>query len=375
MALANFATVVLADGPIGFWRLGEAPGSASAADASGHGNTGTYSSAGIMLGQPGFHGGDTASLFDGVTGRIVVPNSISLNPRQITMEAKISWSGPNGLQQRIFEKSSFAELAQYGLNVIDSGHVLVELRTITSGTLSIAATSTGVVTLGKETHVAATYDGKVIRIFLNGILDSETSAGGNAGDLSTKPPPSQGSDLGIGNQSVYVPPRDRPFNGLIDEVALFDKALTDKQVLAHYQSQFKERGGFQYAVKFVCGKSAGTVVAPGTYFTAINVHNPTYTEIRFRAKIAVALPGLKPGPVSKFFDARLGPDEALEIDCPDILRHAETRAEFLKGFVVIQSNVELDVIAVYTAAGRDGQVETLHTERVPPRRLELGLPD
>ena len=93
--------------------------------------------------------------------------------------------------------------------------------------------------------------------------------------------PSPGSDLGIGNQSIYSPPRDRTFNGLIDEVALFDKALTDQQILAHYQSQFKETGGFQYAVKFVRGKSAGPVVAPGTYFTAINLHNPTMAKSVF----------------------------------------------------------------------------------------------
>jgi hypothetical protein len=136
----------------------------------------------------------------------------------------------------------------------------------------------------------------------------------------------------------------------------------------------QEAPAFQYAAKFVCGKSAGEVVAPGVYFTAVNVHNPTYTAIRFRIKIAVALPGVKPGPVSKFFDAKLGPDQALEIDCRDIFEHAETKADFLKGFVVIESDVELDVVAVYTAAGRDGQVETLHTERVPPRRLELGRP-
>ncbi len=137
----------------------------------------------------------------------------------------------------------------------------------------------------------------------------------------------------------------------------------------------QESPALQYAAKFVCGKSAGEVVAPGVYFTAVNVHNPTYTAIRFRIKIAVALPGLKPGPVSKFFDAKLGPDQALEIDCPDIFKYAETEADFLKGFVVIESDVELDVVVVYTAAGRDGQVETLHTERVSPRRLELGLPD
>ena len=138
----------------------------------------------------------------------------------------------------------------------------------------------------------------------------------------------------------------------------------------------QESPAFQYAAKFVCGKSEGKVVAPGVYFTAVNVHNPTYTAIRFRVKIAVALPGLTPGPVSKFFDAKLGPDEALEIDCPDIFKYAETDANFLKGFVVIESDVELDVVAVYTAAGGDEQVETLHTERVPARRLEVsGLPD
>jgi hypothetical protein len=132
---------------------------------------------------------------------------------------------------------------------------------------------------------------------------------------------------------------------------------------------------FQYAVKFVCGKSDGKVVAPGQYWTAINVHNPAYQRVRFRAKVAVALPHLDAGPVSPFFDAKLGPDEALEIDCEDIFRRAHTDADFLKGFVVIQSHEELDVVAVYTAAGRDAQVETFHTERVSPRRLQVGLPD
>jgi hypothetical protein len=120
------------------------------------------------------------------------------------------------------------------------------------------------------------------------------------------------------------------------------------------------------------------VVAPGIYFTAINIHNPTYREIGFRKKIAIALPGERPGPVSRPFRARLGPDEALEIDCPDIRSHVApeySQTDFLKGFVVIESDVELDVVAVYTASAADGQVETLHIERVPPRRQEVELPD
>ncbi|HHS83845.1 MAG TPA: hypothetical protein ENK38_02835 [Gammaproteobacteria bacterium] len=137
---------------------------------------------------------------------------------------------------------------------------------------------------------------------------------------------------------------------------------------------------YQYAVKFVCGESKGDVVAPGVYWTAINVHNPTYSKIGFRKKIAIALPGEKPGCVTDFSVCRLGPDEALEIDCKDIFRHVKEaqckiKGRFLKGFVVIESDVELDVVAVYTAAGRDKQVETFHTERVSPRRREACLPD
>jgi hypothetical protein len=138
----------------------------------------------------------------------------------------------------------------------------------------------------------------------------------------------------------------------------------------------------QFTVKFICGKSEGEVVAPGAYYTAINVHNPNNEEVRFRKKIAIALPGEKPGPVSRFFEARLGPDQVLEIDCPDIVRHASTPgeepADFLEGFVVIENDVELDVVVVYTAAGRTGQVETLDVERVYPRHrhpVKVNLPD
>jgi hypothetical protein len=126
---------------------------------------------------------------------------------------------------------------------------------------------------------------------------------------------------------------------------------------------------FQYAAKFACGKPGADELAPGVYFTAINVHNPTEHEVSLRKKIAVAGRREESGEKPKtLFDAQLRPDAALEIDCPDIRAHADVPEEFLKGFVVLESEVELDVVAVYTAAGGDGQVETLHTERVPSRR-------
>jgi hypothetical protein len=128
---------------------------------------------------------------------------------------------------------------------------------------------------------------------------------------------------------------------------------------------------FQYAVKFVCGEvREQNIVAPGQYFTAINVHNPSSTRpVRFQWKIAIALPGVKGGPISNFFDAALKPDQALEIDCPDIAKGSPSSdLKPLKGFVVIISPCELDVVAVYTAQQKPGAgVQTMHTERVPAR--------
>ncbi len=132
---------------------------------------------------------------------------------------------------------------------------------------------------------------------------------------------------------------------------------------------------FEYAAKFVCGKSDGKIVAPGEYWIAINVHNPSLNRTTFRKKFAIGLPGEKAGPVSKFFNATLGPDQALEIDREDIQRHVDAKGDFLKGFAVLQSDTELDVVAVYTAAGSDRLVSTLHTERVPARKVEIGYPD
>lgn len=40
MAIENYADEVMADGPVGYWRLGHAPGSTTADEASGNGYTG-----------------------------------------------------------------------------------------------------------------------------------------------------------------------------------------------------------------------------------------------------------------------------------------------------------------------------------------------
>ena len=127
----------------------------------------------------------------------------------------------------------------------------------------------------------------------------------------------------------------------------------------------------EYAVKIVCGVPDRAAVAPGRYFTAINVHNPSATAAKLQFKVASTMPNLTPGPISGFFPAVLKPDQALEIDCTDVGRRLDAGGRFMKGFVVIQSSVELDVVGVYTATNSpDGLVVALELERVPVRRIQ-----
>lgn len=225
----EFANEVLADSPVGYWRLSEAPGSSRAVDASAEGRDGDYSTSSIEFNQTGLFGGDTGVYFDGSgPGRVVVPDAPALNPAHVTMEALVQWDGPNGFQQRILEKSADGGgyFPVYGFSIDDAGQVMVEI----SGTCMSIVLSNGALVEGAPTHVAASFDGRVIRIYIDGALDVEEEACAPS-DLTTS-----AWDLALGNQA----PRDRAFHGTIDEVALYGHALSPERVEAHYAALFGE---------------------------------------------------------------------------------------------------------------------------------------
>jgi hypothetical protein len=127
----------------------------------------------------------------------------------------------------------------------------------------------------------------------------------------------------------------------------------------------------QYAAKFVCGRASDQLnVAPGTYYTTINVHNPALgATIEFKKKFALAEMNEKAGRVSAFFPAVLKADEAMQIDCRNIYAHLGVApGTFIDGFAVIEMSTrqELDVVGVYSAAGNAG-VSAMHMERVAGR--------
>src|SRR5205807_1053599 len=70
---ATYSQTILADGPSIYWRLGEASGS-TAADTSGHGNTGAYSASGVTYGVAGAPLGDSDTAVSLSGGGNVIEN-------------------------------------------------------------------------------------------------------------------------------------------------------------------------------------------------------------------------------------------------------------------------------------------------------------
>lgn len=158
-------------------------------------------------------------------------------------------------------------------------------------------------------------------------------------------------------------------------VAMNLRKTTANQHLNHQNGELKK---FSYAAKFVCGdmKLDGTLrppketpVKPGNYATAINVHNPHNLDVPILKKAVLALVEPNQGVPGQIRDFRLRPDGAFEIDCPDIINLLGGQANlpnFIKGFVVIYSPLELDVVGVYTAGSR-AIVNSIDVEEIRPR--------
>jgi hypothetical protein len=143
--------------------------------------------------------------------------------------------------------------------------------------------------------------------------------------------------------------------------------------------------GFRYAAKFVCGASTGDLavdpVAKGVYATAINVHNHSRNMIDIKKKAVLAPREDDPSVASgKYFTFTMPPDSATEMDCKDIFKllgfTMPPFPDFAKGFVIVESGVELDVVGVYTAqrvetsgtpgVGHSVDVDTVEARDHPP---------
>jgi hypothetical protein len=143
-----------------------------------------------------------------------------------------------------------------------------------------------------------------------------------------------------------------------------------------------------YSVKFICGDQSANPnlhlpseppVKPGNYATAVNIHNFHQNQKAIILKRAViANPeNQPPGLISQSRQVALGPGQAFEIDCSDIVTLLPAPLPpFIKGFVELRGLPRnpfptLSVTAVYTAqasaaAGAQGGPVSVEVVPVQP---------
>jgi hypothetical protein len=198
-------------GLVGAWAFDEGAG-ATTADASGNGNVGTLS--GAAWAAQGLYG--SALSFNG--GSMVrVPGSASLN---VTSAMTLSaWVQPT-VNQSGFRTILQREPYAYFLNASNHHAPLLPSGGGVFGGGVVWETGPTPNAVGAWTHVALTYDGSSIRVFQNGVQVGIAAA---SGAIETNSNP-----LSIGGNAPY----GEFFTGLIDDVRVYNRALTPQDIQA-----------------------------------------------------------------------------------------------------------------------------------------------
>jgi len=202
-------------------------------DSSGFGNDAVIVGpvGNISTGSPGLCG-NALSILGGSTSNfsyLRVDNSSSISPRDaITMSAWVNPTGRIGDNAGIFFKGALiGRQADYQLFIDNSGGQAGGAITAINGTgaSTIEAIVRDVfflrpIPLGVWTHLAATYDGNVLRLYVNGTLVGE--------DPHIDTIDQSGSPLFIGNR--FTTGRGNNFSGLMDDLKIFDTAISADEI-------------------------------------------------------------------------------------------------------------------------------------------------
>ena len=184
------------------------------------GNNGTPS------GGMGFAPGevDQAFSFSGGSAEITVADNANLDVGQITIEA---WVKPttSGHGRPIVQKRSSANVGGYTFETTDTSDGPgpangLQFAIWISGTQYLLQTPANALTINAWQHVAATYDGSTMSIYVNGVLQASQAV---PGSIDTDAADSLVMGLNVTNASY-------DWNGFTDEVSLYNRALTSAEI-------------------------------------------------------------------------------------------------------------------------------------------------
>ncbi|WP_143591706.1 LamG-like jellyroll fold domain-containing protein [Thermoactinospora rubra] len=199
-------------GLVAAYGMNEGTGTA-VADASGKNNNGTGQNITWTTGKYG-----KAVSFNGTSSSIGIPHTPSLTPAALTLSAWVKPAAIDGTRTVLSKYYGAWGDNTYTLqaataSAAPSGWLGTDLF---GGTVQARAP----LSTTAWTHLALTYDGATLRLFVNGTQAGQQSVYGTVVD--------DGGELRIGADLAY----DTYFKGLIDEVRIYNVALTAAQIQA-----------------------------------------------------------------------------------------------------------------------------------------------
>ena len=305
-------------GLVSWWQ-----GEGTAIDTQGR-NNGTLQGGATYV--PGLVG--QAFNFEGSTAQYVsVPSTAFLNiygTHSVSFWVKLTTLPPAGKAYYVVSKwTNGAEHKQININA--DGKVFYYLFGTTAGS---GVTTTAALQTGVWTHVAATYDGANMKIYINGALNASVPANNDVGD-------SNGA-LYLGNNPLIAASYSGAnFNGQLDELGWFNSALSATDIASIYNS-----GSAGWALPRFIDLNDGTVLDTSSSLRWLK--NASCfgdalwnTAISLAANLASPACGLSDGTVAG--DWRLPTFEELQtlVAAPDSLRYDTLNAG---GFFNVQAN-------------------------------------
>ncbi len=220
--LPAYQAAVLADNPVMYWTLDETSG-ATCTDHSPSGFTGTCN--GTFTRNVAAHAGlGVAVTLGGTTAdNITTPDVAALDiTGDFTYECWVKIASAATSQYLMSKGRTDASNAGYGMYITTARKIDIDQTEI-----AFIMLSTGTVTLSTWTHVVATRASNVFTVYLQG------SAAGTATVGQAIQATNRAFTVGGANSAGTIV---FPLSGQIDEVAVYNAALSSGRVLAHFNA-------------------------------------------------------------------------------------------------------------------------------------------
>jgi hypothetical protein len=132
-----------------------------------------------------------AFVFDGIDDGVRIPDSSSLSQIRLTLDAWVYFTGNQNLGRRIVGKDDGFAFREYGVG-INAFNNVEGFVTLPSGIVIVRGVA--IIQLNTWYHIAMTHDGLKLRLYVDGVEDSELDAVGDT--VPTSAPGVIGSEEG-----------------------------------------------------------------------------------------------------------------------------------------------------------------------------------